>query len=529
VRPVRTYTQTVRLPTWLTRSVAPPRTRADATPTPALARPVTAPTRRQGPYSWDLERIRRARDCQLRGDFELPVRLAEGFRTDDALFNAFQARVATQGAIRLAWRSALSDAGRVAGARAERLVCIPQHVRQSILGTMANHGVAIGYVEQTALDTPEGPSLRFCLTEWPLEHVRYNVSTDTLETRTLELGTIPITHGDGRWVVFRKFGVMPWTQDAALLPGAFLWAAHAEGLSDWASASEAHGRPFMIGELPDGVPLGNGSGGLSSDAQLFISMLQDLVSGNAGAGVRPFGSKTDYVTNGSQAWQIFKELITNREGAAARIYLGTDAILGSRGGAPGVDVAALFGIATTRIQGDLEALERGFREGLILPWCALHGVAVEDAPAALYEIPDVDAQKKSEQEHGAIVRFAETVAALKSSGVQVSQDVADHLARVLGVSVPVVLAAAEDKSVPLPLAPTDVARVITVREARESQGLPPLGDERDDMFVAELEELARQKTAEAAAQAAAEAAPEQPEAPAPEQPEAEVPAPESAE
>jgi hypothetical protein len=57
-----------------------------------------------------------------------------------------------------------------------------------------------------------------------------------------------------------------------------------------------------------------------------------------------------------------------------------------------------------------------------------------------------------------------------------------------------------------------VARVVRVREARASQGLPPLGDERDDLFISELEAVAE---AEAEAEAPApEAAPAPPEAPA---------------
>jgi hypothetical protein len=406
---------------------------------------VKPPQRRQGPYSWSLQRIREVRDQQQRGCFEMPVRLAEAMRTDDALFTAYQARVATQSAIALTWQpsseSSNARKSRAAIKRAQASIKVPQHVRQSILGTMANHGLAIGYVEQATVDTPVGPTIAFTLTEWPLEFVRYVTADGTLETRVKDGGLpVKITHGDGRWVVFSKFGVLPWTQDACLLPAALLWAAHAEGLADWAGASAAHGQPRVIGELPEGIPLGDSLGGLSPDAQKFLDLITDLINGDAAAGIRPFGAKTDWIANTSTAWQVFTELINNREGAAAKIYLGTDAILGARGGAPGVDVAALFGIATTRIQGDLEALERGFCEGLILPWCALHGVAVEDAPRLVYELPDVDKDKRSEQEGLAVTRLADAVDAMKRAGLIVDQDVIDALAKVLGVSISCVLA-----------------------------------------------------------------------------------------
>lgn len=46
----------------------------------------------------------------------------------------------------------------------------------------------------------------------------------------------------------------------------------------------------------------------------------------------------------------------------------------------------------------------------------------------------------------------------------------------------------------LQLAPTDIAKVVLVKEARESQGLPPIGDERDDKTVSELGETAGDDT-----------------------------------
>lgn len=470
---------------------------------PVVRTPVTPPIRPSGGYTWTLERIRGARDAQLRGDFAQPVRLAEAFRTNDALFTAYTTRVSTQSAIALAWRAADSDSGRAVAARAEVSIITPQHTRESILGTLANHGIAIGYVQHETVDdgSDAGPTVRFTLTEWPLEHVRYNASLCTLETRTQDHGTVTIAHGDGHWIVFRKFGVAPWTQDACVLPGAFIWAAHGAGTSDWAAASYSHGQPKMIGTLREGVKLQKDdlSSDLSPEAQGLLDIVASLVSGDAGAGVLPYGAKAELLFNGSTAWQVFEKLILDRAKAAMRIYLGTDAVLGAQGGAPGVDIAALFNVASTRIQGDLEALERGFREGMILPWCVLHGVATADVPCLRYAMPDTDGERRSEQESAAIERLGATVKVMKDAGLEVTQDTIDSLVSVLGVSVPCTLAAEETKVIPLTLAPTDLAKVVLVREARSSQGLSPLGDERDDMTITELDEAGKAKAAPAPA------------------------------
>lgn len=444
---------------------------------------VAPPPRKLGPLAWDLERIRKARDEQLRGRFELPVRLAEAFRTDDALFVAYTARCATQGALKLCWRSDGTLEGVAAAVRAEEYIRAPQHVRQSLLGTMANHGIAIGYVTQTP--EPDGSAIRYSLTEWPLEHVYYEQSTSRILTKVFDGMPIEITHGDGRWVIFRKFGVLPWTQDAAVLPGALLWPAHAGAISDWAGASFSHGQPKLVGELPESVKLQQ-DGQPTPEAQAFVDMLGQLMAGEIAAGIRPAGAKTDVLINESTAWQVFEQLGTSRERAAARIYLGTDAILGATGGAPGVDIGQLFNVASTRIQGDLEALERGLLEGMILPWCVAHGVDAELLRWE-YEVPDTDADRRSEQEAAAIKRLADSLKAMRDSQLEVTQDTINALAKTLQVATPAVLSAQETRAVPLPLAPTDIARVVKVREARASNSLPPLGDERDDMTIGELD------------------------------------------
>lgn len=467
--------------------------------TPRMPASLTPPKRRQSGYAWSLETIRAARDAQLRGQFDQPVRLAEAFRTDDALFVPYTTRKASQSAIKLDWVAAESRAGKTALRRGRDLVVLPPHTRASIHGTLVNHGIAIGYLQDETIDDPKyGPSVRLTLTQWPLEHVRFNPSTNTLETRTeFGAGPITITHGDGRWIVFRKEGIAPWAENACVLPAAFIWAAHAAGLQDWAGSSFSHGSPKITGELPEGSRLQDAAanGRLDPGAQALLDMLTALASGEAVAGILPHGAKAQWLSNGSSAWQVFEQLILNRERAAARVYCGTDAILGAQGGAPGVDIAAMFNVATTHVQGDIEALERGYYEGAILPWCRLHGFVEADAFRAVYLVPDVDADKRAEQAALAIERFEAALKQLRDAQCEVTQDVVDTLVQVLSVPVAAKLAGESDKRVPIQLAPTDIARVVRVDEARASQGLSPVGDERGALFISELEALDEEEAA----------------------------------
>ncbi len=456
---------------------------------------VSAPRRTQGPFSWTLEDIRKARDSQERGHFSLAVRLAEAFRTDDAMFVPYCARVSTLSAVKLCWAPGKSTREVAATSRAERYIVAPQHVRQAIQGTLINHGIAIGYVLQ--IPSADGRNVTFTLSEWPLEHVYYNAARAMLQTRVLDGNPVDITHGDGRWIVFAKFGVTPWAQDACVMPGAFVWAAHALGLSSWASAADSHGRPKVTGTLPENAKLG-AAGALSAEAEALLNTLGAMMSGQTDVGALPYGAKAEVLINESSAWQVFDKLTSNRERAAARIYLGTDAILGATGGAPGVDIESLFEVASTVLQNDVEALERGYREGMIVPWAVMHGEDPELITCWEYDLPDPDKAKRAEQEATAIDRLSAAFKAMKETGLDVTQETIDALTRVLGVSVPCTLAAVETRAIPLQLAPTDVAKVVTINEARAAQGLPP----RDGGDITIAEQDAALKAASAPAPAA---------------------------
>lgn len=444
----------------------------------------------------------------MRGQFARPVQLATAFRTNDAMFTAYHARVAPQNAIRLLWKPADTEAGRIACKRGQYAIHAPQHTRGAIVGTMANHGIAIGYLQHSAFDDPEyGPTVCLTLTEWPLEHVRYDVSTNTLQTRTKDHGTVTITHGDGRWIIFRKLGVCPWEQDACVLPGALIWAAHGGAVADWAGASFSHGQAKVVGTPREGVSTGDGTT-LTPEAATLLDTITKLAGGESVAGIVPSGSDVKLLFNGSTAWQVFNELVLNRSKAAMRIYQGTDAALGSQGGAPGVDVESLFNVSSTRLQGDLEAVERGLREGAIEPWLHLHGYAREDQFTITYAMPDADGERRASQEAAGIERLGAMVKTLKESGLEVTQDTIDAMVAVLGITVPCTLAAVETQAVPIQLAPTDAAKVVLAREARAAQGLPPFGDERDDMTIPEIEAYVVAKNAPAPAQTPGQASDE---------------------
>lgn len=492
-----------------------------------LAREVGAPRdSTSAVYSWSLEEIFNARNAQMRGDFRLAVRAAESMRTDDALFVAYSNRLDPLACVGVEIVPA-SDKGKAVSVAAEAEALFGQDgigiapgALADVEGCLVNHGVAFGVVTMTPRE--DGSRIDSRMSYWPIEHVRWDSNRRCFLTRvdgatvtaaeyasvdgaavfsTLD---VPIVHGDGRWIVFSAHEHEPFKQTAALLPALIVWARHAFGSRDWTKGSVAHGAAKVVGEMPAGVALQSGKGELTAEAAAFLTLLRAIATGDAPVGIRPAGAKTEFLTNTSTAWQVWAELVSNAEKAAARIYLGTDGTLGSQGGAPGVDVTALFGVALTKVKGDAETIERALLTGLIEPWCAVNFGDSTLAPSRRYMLPDADEEAWRAAEGTRRQAFYADVAAAKAGGFVVNQDFVDAVARVHDVTAPTLPEETDAKAPTIALAPTDLARVITVNEARASAGLAvlELDGKPDPDGLLTVEAFGAKKAAELAALAA---------------------------
>jgi hypothetical protein len=436
--------------------------------------------------AWSREMIQVARAEQMLGQFVLPSRMVEQFRTDDALAVAYQNRLAPQKCIPVRMRPAAGARGAKICDEAEASfgangVSITPDTIADIHGTLVNHGVAFAAIAASVRE--DGSRVDMELHHWPIEYVRWDPVFRVFKARadpnTVQEGDlhnddsdrstfsewgnqygyvggywVPVVHGDGRWVIFKKHDLLPFRQEAAILPAALVWMRHAFGMGDWSRASKAHGTAKVVGELPAGVPL-QVDGGLSPEAQAFITLMQALVSDESPAGIRPAGSKTEYVVNSSTAWQVFDELTSKAEKAAARIYLGTDGTLGTDGGAPGIDIEQLFGVASTIVRGDLECLTRGIDTGLIQPWTAINFGDSRLAPSREYLIPNADVENLKRNYAERNKAYTEALQTFANAGLTLAPEFISRLAEDYQVRVPVLAVA------PAPVAPKSPPKPVT--------------------------------------------------------------------
>jgi hypothetical protein len=417
------------------------------------------PRQNSNVYAWRLPEIYAARNAQMNGQFALASKLRDATKTDDAILVGYTNRLAPVRCIQknICPANDTVPAKRVAS-EAEALfgkkgIAISSATESDIVGCLADHGVAFAVADW--VPRPDGSRVDVVVRYFPIEFVRWDSFKQCyvarLDTIAANDGVyeVEIKHGDGRWIIFAKHEHEPW-KTGALASIPLVWAGHAFAAKAWSKGADSHGSAKMIGELPPGMVLQNDDGTLTAEAEAFIEMLRAFVSDDSPCGIRPAGSKTEFVANASNAWQVYSELMLNREKAAARIYQGTDALLGAQGGAPGVDISAMFGVATTLVQGDVQALERGFREGVIEVWCALNFGDSSLAPLREYLMPDVDADAARESMNKRVVQFQTEIEKHKSLGFELTQEWLDERAKAYDVPAPKLPVALPAPSNPAP-------------------------------------------------------------------------------
>lgn len=408
-----------------------------------LATAFTPPKDPQNAYSWNLTDIVTARNEQMRGRFRLPAEMAKGMRTDAAMAVPWKNRLAVPRCLGVELVPAkgargASIANEAEGSFGNEGVSITPDGAADIQDCLVDHGLAVAQCTPKVRD--DGSRVDITVSPWPIKFVRWDPTDQVLKTQTEGGPEVPIVHGDGRWLVFKQHEIDPWTKDAAILPGCLVWARHATSLQHWIKGSAVHASAKAIAELPLGVALKGKDGKVSLEAKAMMELLKLIVSADSPFGIRPAGSKIDFIASQSTAWQIWNELSANAERWGARIYTGSDAMLGSKGGAPGVDIVALFGVLTTLVQGDVAALERGFATAIDI-WCALNFGDSTLAPRRRYKLPDPDAAARVEIVSKRRTAFYADIKAARENGFEVNQDYVDATAKEYEVDPPKLAAA----------------------------------------------------------------------------------------
>jgi hypothetical protein len=354
-------------------------------------------------------------------------------------------------------------------------------------------------------------------------------------------GMLPITPGDGKWVLHMPGGrVAPWQHGLwRAVGGAFVRKSHANLHKDSWEAKLAN--PARVAVSPQGA----------SETQKESWFQRVMAWGvNTVFGMTP-GYDVKLLESNGRGYQSFRETIADQNNEIIIAVAGQTVTTEGGAGFQNSDVhksirADLIketsdGLAyTVNTQGLPPWIVDNFGEdalspGVIVEWDVTPPKDRNSEASAMMTVANAMIQLTSAlAEHGMdldaramAIQFGIPIATGKgkaSAGVQdVTLEAALDLARSRSLQPDEVSVRAiaervgialeptpqgESKPRSLELAPTDIAKIIRAVEGRASQGLPPFGDERDDKTITELGERAKPaEETEAAAEAVPEAKP----------------------
>jgi len=344
-------------------------------------------------------------------------------------------------------------------------------------------GLLAGFVWCRFRPDVAAEKLRYTVEVWYPEHFDYRHHEDCWYVRTVD-GYSAIEDGLNGWRLFTPFGARePW------LRGKWMTIAIPALLKHYALDDRA--RNSEVGALIYGTLDEAGD----SERENFRDDLQNLAKETRF--VLPMGGKLEMLdrTASGQA-SVQKETIDWSDSAITLSFLGqnvtTDGAAGFSSGQPQLIVLNAI------LKAQEQSLSGFVGVKMLSPWLELlHEEALDNWQATNPEFNrivyqhwpveiDADQETEASKFDTAMQGFLTTIIKVKEAGLDLTQEKIDELAAKYGIT-PFKLPATP--SARLVLAPTDVARITRVDEGRLSQGLAPIGDERGQLTIGQIDKV----------------------------------------
>lgn len=238
-------------------------------------------------------------------------------------------------------------------------------------------------------------------------------------------GQLPITPGDGHWVLHAPYGQYRGWMRGALRAVAMWVLARDYALRDWAAYSEKHGFPTIIADTPFGADPDDVN---AFGAQLVGLGQNSIVQVPGSVDVTKYG-KYDlrYLEPNDPTWQAFKALIDQCNDEITLALLGQNLTTQVKEGS----FAAARVHADVRqaiLEADARALSKTLYTQVLRPFAALNFGNANLAPQVAWDISPPEDQK---ERAGALMSFGQALNFLRLAGYKVEN--VERLAKEYGI------------------------------------------------------------------------------------------------
>lgn len=423
---------------------------------------------------WYHADVERATDLANTGDISLAAQLWKGARTDGIVFGVLSTR--TDGLVRLPklFRGSEEYVNRLklveTNDATPRSEFDEMHPPQELAALAADGiGLGVGVGEYLRVQGRVNPV--FC--RLPPEFLRFKPQENRWYYKTIA-GEIPITPGDGRWILHCPGGrVAPWEHGVwAAVGGAWISKTHAKAYDDAWQSKLAN--PARVATTPEGST--------EEWDQAWFEMVADW-GVNSVFAAKP-GYDIKLIESNGRGHDVFQKTIDRAEREITIAIAGQEVTTDGGAGFQNSDIHK--SIRADLIQATADALAYTVNTQCLPLWTFLNfgPEAVEKSPTVSWSVtPAKDRNADAMVLQTAMTALRLATEALKPYGKELD---VDHFASEAGLRIRD-LPKSETPNVKLDLAPTDLAKVVRVNEARGSQGLPGIDDERGQLFIADLD------------------------------------------
>lgn len=310
---------------------------------------------------WTVARVRTALTSHINGLFLDSALLADAMLADDRIGADVRTRVLAVAGLPFRLEpSHKGDQRRAKAVAREADEAWPTIAPQPLVGDLARWSLLMGFAPATCAWRTSARRWTPTASLFHPQHVDHDDVAEALRAST-KVGLVPITPGDGTWVLHAPSGSRPWMTGlvrALALP----WLARQYARRDWSRHSEKHGLPIVGAVVPQEADAADKDGFYSDLRRLGSEGLVMLPRDREGRG---FDVK--YLEPGNVAASDgFKALLAHCDQAIAVSVLG-QANNATEGGSY-AKAQALDAIRQDLLEADAAALAETLYRQVLRPW-----------------------------------------------------------------------------------------------------------------------------------------------------------------
>lgn len=317
---------------------------------------------------WTPSKIDTARRQADSGNLTLAADLWERVMGDERAIGPLQALCGIPG-LPLTFETALSDLSeeqadpRIEAIESDFWDVLPDEILSETIRWCSGLGVALLHVSEWT-EGDGGRAVPVC-DVWHPRNLKWDDTDRTWKVRTAaNQNWIPITPGDGEWVLITPYGrKRPWAK-APWYGLGLLWLAAQYAKLDWSDYNDVHGKPYKVAENTNPE-----KAGLVDDSEIQALTNKIAALARGGAITMPDGYQFRLVEATAGGWQTFLKLVDEVWPKAVSIALtGQNLATQVEGGS--FAAAEVHGsVSHDRIRTFAEALSVGTRWQLWDWWC----------------------------------------------------------------------------------------------------------------------------------------------------------------